>query len=117
MGLAVREAFLGNLTEARREAEAALDLSKGRDVKYGAGLVWAMAADPKSQALAGELEKAFPEDTSVRYSYVPVLRALFAMKRGEPTKALEVLKTAAPYESGWEGSFIGAYGALYPIYV
>jgi tetratricopeptide (TPR) repeat protein len=116
MGQAVREAFLGNLNEARRGAESALSAAKGRDEKYGSGLVLALSGDAKSQAVADELEKAFPEDTFVRFSYAPVLRALYAVKHGEGAKAVEALKITAAYESGLVGNFVGCYGSLYPIY-
>ena len=46
---------------------------------------------PGAQTLADDLEKRFPEDTSVRFSYLPALRALLALNRGEPSKAIELL--------------------------
>ena len=72
----------------------------------------------RSERIANQLEKKFPEDTSVRYSYVPELRALVALNHGEPAKALEAIKIAKPYETGWPSSVnTGSFGALYPIYV
>ena len=45
---------------------AALELSKGRDVEYAAGFALALSGDSsRSGALAGDLEKRFPEDTFV----------------------------------------------------
>jgi tetratricopeptide (TPR) repeat protein len=116
---AVREAFLGNVIEARRSAVSALELSHGKDVLYGAAFALALSGESsRSQAVANQLEKVFPEDTSVRYSYLPELRALLALNHGEPAKALEALRIAAPYETGWPSSvFVGSFGALYPIYV
>ena len=56
---------------------AALALSNGRDVEYAAGLALALSGDSsRSQALADDLEKRFPEDTFAKFTYVPVLRAL-----------------------------------------
>jgi eukaryotic-like serine/threonine-protein kinase len=119
---AVREAFLGNASEARRRAVAALGFSHGKDVKFGAAFALALSDESSlSQRLANELEAEFPEDTSVRYSYLPELRALFALHQGDgaqPAKAIEALQIAAPYEMGWPTSvFIGSFGALYPIYI
>ncbi len=55
---------------------AALDLSRSRDVEYTAGLALALSAVfSRSEALAGDLEKRFPEDTFVKFTYIPVLRA------------------------------------------
>jgi hypothetical protein len=116
----VWEAFFGNASLARSLATAALDLSKGRDVEYGAALALALAADmPRSQALADDLERRFPEDTSVRYNYLPTLRALFLLAAHEPSKAVEQLQIALPYDLATPGiSFlVASYGTLYPAYV
>jgi predicted Zn-dependent protease len=84
-------------------------------VQYGAAFALALTGDSgHAQALVNDLEKRFPEDTSVRFSYLPALGALLALKRGEPSKAIELLQIAVPYELGAPRS---AFGALYPIYV
>jgi hypothetical protein len=67
--------------------------------------------------LAEDLAKRFPEDTSVRFNYLPALRARLALNRGDPRKALDVLQPAVPYELGAHRSSIDAlFGALYPVY-
>ncbi|MEP6535846.1 MAG: hypothetical protein ABJF23_11045, partial [Bryobacteraceae bacterium] len=66
------------------------------------------------------LEKRYPDYTSVQFSYLPVLRALEALHRGDPVKALEMTQAAAPYELAVPGTayYSGAFfGALYPVYV
>ena len=116
---ALREAFFGNVAAARRGAMAALQLSKDRGVEYGAAFVLAVAGDSsQAQALANDVEKRFPEDTSVRFNYLPTLRALLALNRSEPTKAIEVLQVAAAYDlASPPSSFHGFFGSLYPVYV
>jgi len=118
-GTAIWEAFFGNVAEARRDAAAALALSKGRDVEYGAALALALAGDStKTETAAADLGKRFPEDTAVQSSYLPVVRALLALKRGAPSRAIELLQVSIPYELGVPPSwFNGAFGELYPIYV
>jgi len=118
-GAALREAFFGNATAARQRASSALALARDREVEYGAALALALAGSPsRAQALADDLEKDFPDDTSVRFSYLPVLRAILALNRREPSKAIEVLESAAPYELGTPRSNLqGFFGALYPVYV
>jgi eukaryotic-like serine/threonine-protein kinase len=118
-GSAVREALFGHAPESRRAALAAHDLSNGRDVQYGAALALGLTLDSSlAQTLANDLEKRFPEDTFVKFSYLPALRALFALNRNEPLKAIEFLQAAAPYELGWQASgSAGFVGSLYPIYV
>ncbi len=116
---AVREALFGNGAAARQSASAALKLSRGRDVVYGAALALVLAGDSsESQTLAKDLEKRFPEDTGVRFSYLPVLGALSALNHGQPAKAIELLQIAVPYELGVPPSaMLGFFAAFYPIYV
>ena len=113
------EALFGNAPAASQGAIAALELSKERDVEYGAALALALSADSsRSQTLANDLETRFPQDTAVRSSYLPTIRAVLALNRGEPSKALELLKTAAPFELGVPLCSVppAFFGALYPAY-
>jgi DNA-binding winged helix-turn-helix (wHTH) protein/Tfp pilus assembly protein PilF len=118
-GAAVREALFGNRPEAIRRANAALEFSKDREVEYGAALAFSLSGQvTTAEQLANDLAKRFPEDTSVKFSYLPVIRAEIALNRKEPTKALEMLQAAAPNELGAPRSSIHAlFGALYPVYV
>jgi eukaryotic-like serine/threonine-protein kinase len=66
--------------------------------------------------LADDLAKRFPEDTVVKFNYLPTLRAQIALDRGQPLQAIEVLEASVPYELGTtEGS--GFPQALLPVYV
>ena len=116
---AVWEAVCGNLAQGKRNAMAALDISKGRDVQYAVGLALAFAGDfSRSEALAGDLEKRFPEDTFVKFTYAPVLRALAALARGKPSDSVEQLQVAVPYELAANGlNFNHFLGGLYSAYV
>jgi hypothetical protein len=98
---------------------AALQLSNDREVEYGVAFALALSGESsRSQMLATDLERRFPEDTSVRFSYLPALRALLALNHGQPSDAIELLRIAGPYELGTPRSDIqGFFGALYPIYV
>jgi len=118
-GAALREGFFGNTTAAKQRATTALELSKDRDVEYGAAFALALANDiSRSEALANDLERRFPEDTSVRFSYLPALRARLALNHGEAAKAVELLQPFVPYELGApHSSAPGFFGALYPVYV
>ena len=118
-GAAIREALFGITPEARKRATVALMLSGDRETEYGAGLALALSGDVRqAQELVNDLEKRFPEDTAVRFSYLPVLRAHLALNNGSSKTAIEALQTAVPYELGAPRSAIHAlYGALYPIFV
>jgi serine/threonine protein kinase len=117
---AVWEAVCGNAAEGKRNATAALALSNGRDVEYAAGLALALSGDSsRSQSLADDLEKRFPEDTFAKFTYVPVLRALSALERGKPTDSVELLQIALRYELAVNGLNFGHFylGGLHSGYV
>ena len=62
-----------------------------------AGMALAIAGDTsQSSTLAADLEKRFPEDTSVRFSYLPALRAMIALNQGQPSKALNYCSLRLP---------------------
>jgi eukaryotic-like serine/threonine-protein kinase len=118
----VREALFGNALAARRRAGDAIELSKSRDVEYEAAFAIALAGDSsRSQALMEDLARRFPQDTVVRFSYVPTVRALVAMNHNQPLEAIELLQTAISYEAGTpiEGGseFLLGAGSFYPAYV
>jgi DNA-binding winged helix-turn-helix (wHTH) protein/predicted Zn-dependent protease len=115
---ALTESLFGNAGAASLHATAALGLSKGRDVEYGAAVALARAQDSAMvHELADDLEKRFPEDTSARFLYLPTIRALLALNSGDPARAIELLQVSASYEQGTpQSSFLGLYGTLYPAF-
>jgi tetratricopeptide (TPR) repeat protein/class 3 adenylate cyclase len=114
---ALREALLGNPAQARQNASAALELSNGRDVQFGATLAFALSGETaEAQKLTDDLAKRFPEDTQVQFNYLPTLHAQLALVRNEPSTAVDALKIASPYELGVPNQAAFA-PALYPIYI
>src|SRR5262249_17134013 len=116
---AVWEALCGNAAEARNVANAALKVASGRDVQYAAGLALALSGDSsRSEQAAADLEKGFPEDTFVKFTYVPVLRALAELRQGKPADTVERLEIAHRYELAAHGlSFSFYLGGLHSAYV
>jgi tetratricopeptide (TPR) repeat protein len=107
---ALREAFFGNVGAAKQKAMDALAFSRSRDVQYAAAFALALSGDySRSQTLIDDLPKLFPEGTTVGFTYMPTLRALLALKDGEPVSAIELLQTAIPYE-------LRLVANLYPAY-
>jgi predicted Zn-dependent protease len=115
---ALWEAFYGNTPAAKPAAMAALALARNREVQYGAALALAIAGDSsQAQTLTNDLERSFPEDTSVKFNYLPTVRAFLALNHGDPAKAIELLQVAVPYELGQPRSSQGGFfGALYPVF-
>ena len=117
-GNAVREALFGNAGEARRGAAAALALSDARDVEYGAAIALVFAGDAaRAQAIAHDLETRFAEDTLVRFTDVPTLQALLALKRGQSAEALDLLHLAVPRDLVVQGGWFASFGNMYTTYV
>jgi hypothetical protein len=60
--------------------------------------------------------KRFPEDTLVKFKYLPTIHAQLALNPNDSSKAINTLQVAAPYELGLPGG--GAFSpTLYPVYV
>jgi eukaryotic-like serine/threonine-protein kinase len=115
VGAAVREALFGNTVEARQRAEAALNLSRNREVEYGAAFALALSGETaRAEALADDIAKRFPEDTAAQFNYLPTLRAVFALRRSGPEKSIQLLQSATPYETGVPRLLVGA---MYSVYV
>lgn len=116
---AVWQGLYGNRAEAMKSATAALADSNSRDVEYAAGLALGFAGDvARSEALAADLEKRFPEDTFARFTYVPVLRGLAAVAHGRPAESLEQLQSTMSYELAVNGLDITyRLGGLHSAYV
>jgi len=115
---ALWEAFFEDPLEAKRTATAALALARNREVNYGAALALALSGDStQAEKLANDLETSYPEDTSVRFSYLPVIRSALALKHREPLKAIDALQPSFPYEMGSPRSSQTAFfGSLYPVF-
>ena len=115
---AVPEALFGNAKEAERRATPALQRSTGRDVEYAAALTFAFAGDnTRSEALADDLSRKYPEDTLVQFNFLPTLRGTLALNRQDAPEALAALRAATPYELGVTRFSTPPWTAMYPVYV
>ncbi len=116
---AVWSGFFGLAPAARQHAERALQLSRGREPEYAAAVALALAGEIRqAQALAADLDKRYPEDTSVQSTYLPTLRALISLHDGQPALAIEQLQPAHRYEFAQPTiDFVDNFGSLYSTYV
>jgi tetratricopeptide (TPR) repeat protein len=98
---AVQEALVGNMSLAKQGANAALQLSNGRDASWLSAIALAVAGDSGQVArLMGDLAKRFPEDTAMQTEYLPMIRAAAALTTGKPESAIQALAPSASYELG-----------------
>ena len=115
IGGALREAELGNLTNAKQGVKAALALSLGRDIKVTAALALARSKDAAgANAILEELEKKYPTHTMLKFYWLPTIRAVLELNRGNSSQALADLQPAGPYELGLAANLISN---MYPVYV
>jgi eukaryotic-like serine/threonine-protein kinase len=100
---AVREALVGNMALASRQARSVVALSRGKDVEDASAVALALAGDPaRAKRLADDLAGRFPRDTIVQSQYMPVIRAasILGTRPEDAGRAIATLETAEPYELG-----------------
>ena len=110
---ALREAELGNVVEARRQASAAL--ATGEDIKEVSGLALARAGDViAARDIERELARRSPAASWVSNYWAPSIRAAIAISQKNPARAIEALEVARPYELGGDPITLDT---LYPVYL
>jgi serine/threonine protein kinase/tetratricopeptide (TPR) repeat protein len=112
----LREAEFGNMAAARENADAALSLQSGDDVKLLAALTLARAGDTaKAKRLVEQLERerAASTDTMLKLYGLPTVHGAIEISKNNPSQGILDLEAATPYELGGTLSF--AY--LYPVWV
>jgi eukaryotic-like serine/threonine-protein kinase len=113
---ALRETEFGNFAEARRQANAALALAPGRDVKMLAALALARSGDSAhARSLLTELEKTYPTNTTLKLYWFPIVHAAIELDAKNQSQALVALEAVAPYELGQPPPF--QVGTLYAPYL
>jgi eukaryotic-like serine/threonine-protein kinase len=115
---AEREALLGNLEKARHQAAVALTTApNSRDAEIMAALALARAGeDAKAEVVAQELAKRFPLSTQMQSYWLPAIWAQTALTRGGATRAIESLKSVAPYDLA-NTMFSQSPSCMYPVYI
>lgn len=113
---ALREAEFGNTARARQLASAAMVMGPGRDVHVLAALALARAGDAgRALQISEELARDFPENTVLKFYWLPVIHAAIEMAHARPAEAIRRLETAAAYELASPPPF--QLGTLYPVYL
>ena len=111
---AVREAYFGNRERARQQAAAALAITSGLNVQPQAALAFALAGDAtRAQAVAADLAKRYPKNIVISSYYVPTIRAVVELNRGNATGAIDLLQVTAPYEAQYCMDAVYARGQAY----
>lgn len=110
---AVHEALVGNMADARTKAKAVH--SGDSEAIAASAVALALVGDPKAAQVATELEGRYPDDTVLRFNFLPTIHAAGALRRNDADAAIHALESAAPHELGTTASFVTL--ALYPVYL
>jgi len=111
---ALREAEFGNAADAKKDVDAALKLSQGRDVKIISALALGRAGESaRAYSLAEDIGKSAPTHTVLKIYFLPTIRAASAAGKDDPAQAVVDLEPTAPYDLATPGPI----NALYPPYV
>lgn len=98
---ATTAAEFGFERQARDLAMKALGTSQGPIPKLVAATALARSGDPKTpEAIAKQLSSRYPLATWINNLDVPSIRAEIELHRNNPARAVELLRSAAPYERG-----------------
>jgi tetratricopeptide (TPR) repeat protein len=93
------ELLSGNMDVASQQAQEALQLSGSSNVKAVCAVVLALASrSGEATRLAKDLAAALPENTLVRFVYLPDISAAIALRRGDAAGAIESLAPSVPYD-------------------
>jgi serine/threonine protein kinase len=115
---ALREVEFGNAERARQEVNRGLAIASTRDVKTLAALTFACAGDSsRARAMADDLQKQSPLNTTLNHYWLPVVRAYIELRGGNPGGAVKVLEQAVPYDLAFPPPQFSEGGQLYPVFV
>jgi len=110
MSLAQSEVAFGFPELARDDIAAAIQLAPTRDTRALAANVMALLGNTtEAEKVAKEFAHEAPEDTNITKILLPTIRASIELRRENPGKAIEFLKTVAPYELGSDDNLYSAY--------
>jgi len=106
----VSHAVVGQCVEAKREASAAINVSRDNATLASAGraLAWC-GASVEAAKLADDLRQRFPDAILTTHLTVPVIAAATAIKSGSPARALELLEPVRPLDHSPVAEFWPAY--------
>ena len=110
---AFREALFENPSEARPLVSQALTSSQGREVRIAAAATQASIGDAaQAQKIVDQLNAESPDDTIIQSYWLPTIRALMALRKGDAKHAIDLLEVTKPYELGMVNTSV-----MSPIYV
>jgi len=96
-------AVFGDCRQAKADASRGLKLARGRASLPRTALALALCGEAnQAQPLAEEIGKHYPEDTLLNSIWLPAIRAVLELQRGNASRALEQMQAASRYEAAAE---------------
>ncbi|HET6929957.1 MAG TPA: tetratricopeptide repeat protein [Candidatus Acidoferrum sp.] len=98
----MREAVFGYPDEARKHADAALQLApESKDVRALAALVFArLGDDAKAQKIMDDLRALYVSNMVIQKAWLPVVQAQIKLRKKQFADAIDSLEGVTPYEKG-----------------
>jgi tetratricopeptide (TPR) repeat protein len=113
---ALNEVEVGNAAEARRQVQTAMATTRSHDAQLFAALTLAQTGDAlQAHELAANLSENDPQDTMLKFYWMPCVEATIELKRGNPEESVKLLEPAIAYEVGVPSPL--QQGPLYPAYM
>ncbi len=108
--LALREAELGDYSNARKYAASSSSLARSRTTLPLLAIALGMAEEPKSALMMiDEMNRLYPSDTTIHGVYIPIAQAALELRRGNWDEAIRLLEPTRRYESGRQWEFLPLY--------
>src|SRR5581483_8545602 len=100
---ALRDAVFRQFAPAKAAAAQALELERNQVTLTRAALALALCGESsQTQQLVDELARRYPKDTLASGLWLPVIRAVLELHRGNAAQATEALQPALRYEAAAE---------------
>jgi tetratricopeptide (TPR) repeat protein len=99
LNAALLEALFGNISEAQKAVKDAGNFMTDREPEGESATILALSGDTaQAQRLADDLNKRFPESTYIRFGFLPSIRGLLAIRRGNAQEGSENLRAMSSRE-------------------
>ena len=107
---ALTEALYGYKREALERARRIVRSATATEPQLRAAVAIALAGQPdEAEAVLRRVRNLRPEDTLLHRAYLPATEAAALVARGAFDRAVEELRQAAPYESGFVAALVPTY--------
>ncbi|HEX8892942.1 MAG TPA: winged helix-turn-helix domain-containing protein [Terriglobales bacterium] len=115
-GGALREALVGNLELAKRQARNSLGSSKDKDDECMSAIALGLAGDAdQATQVADDLARRFPQNVTVQLTDLPAIHGAIALGSGDAGTAVDAFSKVNPYGMGFTNKT--ARLVFYPAYL